>query len=437
MPTPSSNRKSFRPARTSPGTSRVYRSALTQRRHKLIDEGWRLTYDPFKVAVSESDAAFNFARIYVDPPLVEPQPGLRQEPLRERLKAPRHSFVFANYGMGKTATSLALAYELREAYGHNAPPTLHVTYQPGFRGTAPASPEAARQQHLAQIARHTTTDLVIQTLERLSERLGGAETLTLAERTALARQLNAAPQSLRLVLRHLASGKAQPDKLWGVLRPTVRPEIATAGWFADVRALVAPYLTGTTSTITLDDIIADARALGFGPIFISLDALDDATLSAEVLRQRIEPLLPLLPTWQNIGMYFKCFLPVGLSAYFESEFRKQYAFLTPFPDLATIADSTPEHLMEILDRRLQAATTADSYLKSLDDLRGPDVRASITQTLAEAAGGSPRDVLELAARLVEFHSNHGYTDGKRPWINADEWLAFLREIDASGVAPPR
>lgn len=405
-------------------------------RERLIKEGWRLAQDPFKVAVSESDATFNFARIYVDPPLEAGEPNEDHAQLRDRLKAACHSFIFANYGMGKTATSLALAFELREAYGHDAVPILHVTYQPGFHGEAPDDHDVLRRQHLAQIARHMTTDLVIQTLERLNERLGGAAALTATEHAALERQLGAAPQSLRLALGHLITRRIPPDRLWGVLRPTVRPELATAGWYADVQALIEPFLHNKPTSFPLDTILADARALGFGPIFISLDALDNATIAFEEVRRRIEPLLPLLDRWQAQQVYFKCFLPVELRAAFDHDFIAKYTSLTPSPDLATIAASTPNHLMEILDRRLQAVTTPASFLGSLEDMRGPGIKDSITETLVEHAHGSPRRVLELAARLFEFHSSHGYAEAERLWMTVEEWATFLKEISSPEAAPP-
>jgi hypothetical protein len=401
-------------------------------RKRLVDEAWRLAYDPFKVAVSESDAAFNFARIYVDPPLEAGQQAHEPYGLRERLKQARHSFVFASYGMGKTATSLALAHELREAYSHVGAPTLFVTYQPTIRPSPSGDERSLLRAHLTQIARHMTIDLVIQTLERLSERFGGPAAFSQTESEAFTRQLWAAPRSLRVVLKRIAQGKARPDKLWGVLRPTVRPEIATAAWFADVRALVEPHLDVTPLELEWPAIVADAKALGFGQIFLSLDALDEGTINMDVLEQRIAPLLPLLATWQLRELYLKCFLPVDLRPYFVREFTKKSISLTPPPDLATIANSTPEHLIQIIDRRLQAALTPDSSISSLDDLRGPGMEAGITQTLASEGRGSPRAVLELASRLIAFHSSHGFATSGRLWITADEWRAFLDEIRAPG-----
>src|SRR5262249_14443771 len=81
----------------------------TLRRQLVAAMGLR--YDPLVTSVSESDAAPDFGEIYVDP----------RPSLLDLLKHRTSALVFADYGMGKTATRLALEYALRNSYEGQPP----------------------------------------------------------------------------------------------------------------------------------------------------------------------------------------------------------------------------------------------------------------------------------------------------------------------------
>lgn len=406
-------------------------------REDLI-QALRLAHDPFQVAVSESDATFNFARIYVDPPIIAGPAGEQGRPMSliQRLMRPRHSFVFAAHGMGKTATRLALEYTLREAYTYVGRPVLHVSYQLVVRSDATDDVPLLLGEQLAQIARNLTTDLVIQCLERLSERVGGLEALTSGERAALERQLRAAPESLRVVLRGIARGSVRPDKLWRVLRPTVRPEIRSEQWVGLVRDLVSELIEEPISEQGWRQVIADAGELGFGQVFLALDALDEQAINMDVVGRRIEPLMEMLPAWEAEGLFLKCFLPVELYTQFEHKFATGFASLTAEPELATIDRSTHAHLAAILEQRMRAVLVPESLISSLDQLRGPGFEQSIEDRLAAWADGSPRAVLDLASRLLDYHSTHGFATHGRIWMTPEEWRDFRAELAELGLAPP-
>lgn len=389
----------------------------------MLLEQLGLIDNPFKVAVSEREPAESFGSVYVDP-----FDGAA-EPLLEWLGQPRSQVVLADYGMGKTATSLALTYTLRGAYTQG--PTLHVRYTP-MVSTVAADPEAWAQHCFTGLVRELTIDLLVQFFERFGAWGGSGRTMTEAEQQALTRQLRAAPQSLRRAISDLSNGRVRRERLWGNLRITVRPEVLSDEWLSMLRDQVTPAFAEPPVACSLDEAVADARTLGFDAIFVALDAADDATQDPGVIVQLLRPLLERLPEWHGKQLFLKAFLPSVVDKKLIAEYKDDFNRLTPPVEVATIAPISPLQLSAILAARLRAVAAHSGSISSLDWLRGPDIRGSIQDALTERAGGSPRRAIELADELLRFHEANGFADQGRLTLTNAEWQQFLAET----AAPP-
>lgn len=405
------------------------RQALRTKRAQLID-ALHLIHDPFRSSVSESEVSADFASIYVEP---QTSRDSGEDSLLDWLRQERSSFLFADYGMGKSATRLALEYTLRNDY--TSTPTLVVRYLPSVDQQLPVAD--LRRHHEHQIAAEMTVDLLVQFFERLSERAGGPNQISPTEAEALGRVIRASPGSFQRVLGRIVRGSVKPAHIWGGQRLAARPEIVTKAWLDGMRRIITPALVGPPGPRVWQQLVADARALGFHSVFLTLDAVDEYSASPAAHRDLIDPLIRTLPEWQRQRVFFKVFLPAQTRGYFDDDYKSIFNALTPTPELATIARSTPDHLSRIISERLRAAARSNASLSSLDWLTGQEIDVSIQDTIARLADGSPRAAIALASALLDYHCNHGFADGQRLWLTAGEWREFLlQQQDLSPQASP-
>lgn len=407
----------------------------TQAKQPMLLELLGLSTNPFSSSVSERDQADRFAAMYVDPrdPEIADESGDLPLLLLDQLLQPKSHIVLADYGMGKTATSYALEYALRSAY--TGQPTLHVRFTPHVADVSDDWPIHCLKRLTAEL----TIDLLIQFFERFGEWGGAQRALTPTLQAVLTRRLAAAPESLRNAIRAIVRGHASPSLLWKRLRPTVRQEILSDEWRALLKTQIdllpdppTPIPTGdhpdTIETVVhhLAAACADARQLGFANIVITVDAVDDHTTDTRRILDVVRPLLDRLPTWQAEQIFLNIFLPVSLHDVISIEYSSLFYGLTPLAELATIPQSSPRHLSEILAIRLRNAAAHDGAMSSLDWLKGADVADSIQDQIVYLAAGSPRRVIELADALLRFHEEHGFQDHQRLTLTATEWQQFVR-----------
>jgi hypothetical protein len=385
-------------------------------RERLIS-AMGLTFDPFSSGVSEKDLVPDFGAIYIDL-----QPSLLKD-----LQQPAASFVFADYGMGKTATRLALEYTLRLA--RSTPQTLSVTYTPdvGRARAAQASETPLLDQHLDAITREMHIDLLIQYIERLPERAGSDNMQrSLHMQQALQRQAQAASAILRQRI-YMALRDTPPDgAIWRGIRPLVRHVAVTETWKALIQQLAA--MMGTPGAHpSWKETIYDAQALGFQQTFALIDAVDDGMFDADDYFTVIKPLIAAMNHLQDQHIYLKCFLPLAVKEHVLNAEEMQVNTLTSHPRIATIDQVSSENLQKIIIDRLTAASTSSASFRSLDWL-GPGLEESIQDRLVALAQGSPRHLIELVSAFLDFHSFHGFRDNERLWVAPAEWRRFQDEI---------
>lgn len=389
--------------------------ASTRRQHLIAAMGLR--YDPFESSVSENDTAPDFGSVYVD----------RRPSLLDRLRMETINFVFADYGMGKTATRLALEYLLRST--PDASPTLCVRYTPHVDRKVMGTTEQLRQHHLRAIAQEMTIDLLIQLLERLAERpLGDKQHLTPAYQAALRRQVQALPPRMWWSLQAAAHDEPVDGTIWPRERPVVRRNFVNSTWQAVVKQMAAA-VPRTRQPVPWEATLADVRELGFKTVYLLIDAVDESEVNPDDIYAMVIPLLEAMREFRDESVFLKWFLPMQLQKPIRERYIDSTDGLTGQIAIDTIQGVSPIKLQAIVDERFQAASTSNESLPGLDWFISPDLGESIQHRLVEMAKGSPRRIIDLVSRFLDFHSTHGFQDNGRLQIRSDEWHQFIAQLN--------
>jgi hypothetical protein len=406
------------PASSAAAAPPVRQQPFKPNRRRLI-EAMGLAYDPFSSSVGESDVPANFETVYVEP----------RESLLDALKQPQHSFVFADYGMGKTATRLALEYLVRSTPG--SPLILTVPYTPRLNDLLAPFKRGSLERHLSAIGRTLAIDLVVHVLERFNDSLPDYSELQLE---ALRRQVGVLPRRFRELLQRLPREelKAPP---WCRLRPVVRHVTATSTWKDLIARIALPPNSQAPRTPSWEQAISDAHLLGFDLVYVLVDALDEGAQDPKDLASRVLDLpFALIHAFDTYSVYLKNFLPLSLTESFNRMPQRALQGLTLVDEPATIDYVSAEHLQAIIRERLLAASTSNSSFRTLDLFRDDDLKDSIEARLAILAQGSPRRMLQLASLLLDFHARYGFRDQDRLVITAQEWETYQNEAKNLGLA---
>ena len=365
----------------------------------------KLRYDPFQHRVTEQELGQNFAEIYVEP----------VESLLIRLQEACSSFVFADNGMGKSATRLALEYTLR-LFPDIAAPTLCVRYEPDFIDAA------TQATHLRGIQTAIATDIVIQTFERYMTGLIEFDDRMIA---ALQRQAAILPAQLRASrLRAAQEAPPQDGIFWDTtLRPMVEPLNTGARWRELLDIIAKAKQRSAYKRQSWHDTLKDIKTLGFTNIYVLIDAVDEKKVDPLDWLAFLAPLLNTLADLQDQRVFLKCFLPAQVEQSFRRQYERKLNLLTLSPEFTTIA-LTSTDLKHILERRIQAAKHHVSRVITLDLLAGSGIDESIEAWLVQEADGSPRKLLKYVSKLLDFHTEHGFQRNRRLHLTREEWSAF-------------
>lgn len=367
-----------------------------------------LEYNPFARSYSEGDPAVEFDEIYVD----------YTPSLLDRLHTPQSACVYADYGMGKTATRMALEFAVRSTY--TTQPTLCLTYTPKPDVLATSWTLA---RHAVALARSAPAQLIAQVLERPDEYTHVLEDKT--RHAALIRQARALPTGARRAVREAIIQQTTTNAIWpGELR-TVRRMAPTEQWWTLARLIAAEVQNPGPTLVSWQDVIDDARALGFADVFVLVDAIDENEIDRTALLQLVEPLLNATELFEEQHIFLKYFLPLDLHEVLVSSSINQKEVLTWPGEIVTIEEVPPKRLEEMVIARLQAASASSVSIRSLDWLGGTSLNESIQARLAQIARGSPRQMITLADALLQFHSDHGFQHEQRLWMTEDEWQQFV------------
>jgi hypothetical protein len=391
-----------------PQRSQRVRYTTRPRIHQTtLFESLGLRFNPFAQGVTEQELELNFAEIYVEP----------EASLLNTLERVTSVFVFADYGMGKSATRLALEYLLRSTPGEA--PTLAVRYTPKVW----TDRTETLDDHLRAIAHELAIDAVIQTLERCA-----STTTPLTDQyvVALRRQAALLPHRLRAQIQAAIKHPPTGGTFWAPIRPAEWISL-TPRWYELVQIMALGASEPEQQRTSWMVGIEDTYALGFGRIFVLVDAVDEADIDPGQLLSFLTPLFDHVPDLQKQGVFIKCFLPLELESHVQFTFKSAFDYLTVPPTTHRIKAVSPSNLQQILSSRLQAVRQPPHGITTLDQLAGPGVTESFQAWLAEQAQGSPRDVVVLADQLLDFHAQHGYRDDGRLHLRLDEWRAFQEE----------
>ncbi|NTU80157.1 MAG: hypothetical protein HGA45_12250 [Chloroflexales bacterium] len=371
-----------------------------------------LREDPFLNSVSENDPLSDMGCTYID----------SQPSLLEYLKRTASTFVFGDYGMGKTATRLAIEYILRTTVGNY--PTLCVTYTPRLSTLASDSDQLA-QQHLESIA----VDLAIDTFVQFVERMGDEDKPPSPEQlAALGRMAPLLPRPLQLAIRAAASDPPADGILWHKLRPVVRRVPVSEPWRILVNHLAKQFERHSVPNRNWASLMAGVAVLGFPRVFLLIDALDERAIDPDRQHLVLRPLLDLVGDFQKLGVFIKCFLPLSLQKIFYNQYRHELRSLTVPLEIATIDRLNPDRLQQTIRERLQVVSSSHGSFRSLDWFQSDEIEGSIELELARLANGSPRRMIELASQLIDFHSRHGFINEQDPgrlWLTPTEWQDCL------------
>lgn len=397
----------------SSGSDKGTKQVVSAPRKALI-KAMGLAYDPFNSGVSELDLAPDFGSIYVDA-----RPGLL-----EQLRRPEASCFYAAYGMGKTATRLALEYELRLA---RTPRALCVTYSPRL-DEIEAQETQSSLRLLDAVAVELRVDLAIQYIERLPERQAdGDHSQRPLAQLALERQARALPSRITTLMRAALHESQADGAFWRPLRSVVRFVSPTQHWHA-LLELMLVNTRRNTQLPSWETTLFDTRSLGFNQIYLLIDAVDNQGFEPEEYLRIVHPLIAVAAELEGHGVFLKMFLPVELETELAT-YAKSYGLTLPRA-VATIDKLSVRDLDSILRDRLRAAQSpaADFSFHDLD-LLGVELGESVQQWLVHAAKGSPRRLLDLASALIDFHSLNGFRNDDRLSLTRSEWQRFLDDIE--------
>lgn len=391
-------------------------TAVQTSRDQLIS-ALMLRQDPFRHKVTDQEIELNFGEIYVDP----------EESLLSPLLEPSSAFVFAKFGMGKTATRLALEYALRLTPGIEG--TLAVRYDPN----RDVGQWGNTKLHFNRLLQDMAIDLVIQTFERHNNSL---HPLSNACIEALERQVMMLPQWLRNQIQKHAQQPTANGAFWGTIRPVVESMGISPRWHELMTILVrGTKRRGRQRQPTLALALEDAHTLGFHDIFLLIDGVDDTSIDPHRWLMFLAPLLERLPTLQSQHLFLKCFLPAAAHEVLLAEYAVLLRGLTPTPVVTTMNHMSDSDLRRILRDRIKASKSVPAHIVHLDFLAESDISESIEEWLVTQANGSPRRVLALASNLLDFHATYGFQDRRRLHLTADEWAIFKQQNSDERVFP--
>jgi hypothetical protein len=188
--------------------------------------------------------------------------------------------------------------------------------------------------------------------------------------------------------------------------------------------------------LSWESILADVRELGFNRVYLLIDAIDEAEVEPDQLYAVAAPLLNAMPQFRCQGVFLKWFLPLQLRKPIQERYAESTHGLTEKIAIDTIEAASPIQLQSIVDERFEAASISNESFRGLDWFISPDLGESIQHRLIKMARGSPRRIIDLVSRFLDFHSTHGFKDSGRLQIHSEEWHQFIAQLDRLDLWSP-
>lgn len=382
--------------------------------------------DPFATPVAEQElnrddpetSFYSFFSEQISSDLPEPLSVF------DALRGPRHTFVYADPGGGKTALRLALEADSRHERSH----TLVISYVMGEDVRGSIEPG----KHWQNLAQALALDLYVQLLERLSP---NAPEPTPQQLAALHEQMFASGCYLsRLVAKILDEPHPKAPAGIGsyfplVGRSAIRYVPATPALLRLARLSIPPAAMAQRrmeGSAALQAGIRAARLWGFQQILIAVDGVDTRERSTDTMLALLLPLLEKLGEWEEQDIAVKFFLPLELQP-----ILTEYLTDTPLisPPIASKIEWHPDDLRKIIQRRFGGA---GSRYVGFDQLAAPEFAGELDNLILRSANGSPRRLLRIVSSLIDAHVSRA---GESPKFDRLDWKR-MRDTWGYDDVPP-
>jgi len=350
-----------------------------------------LLYDPFRVLNASED--------------VNLHEYLVAHENFEAIRGDKVSFVFAPAGGGKSAFRVRLARACRVGEdGRRLFPIVYIVPET----VIPVKEPLRFQAHLGAILQAAAFELLL----RLAYRPHEFTDLDLSARRMIRFLLE---RGLPNPISHLLDQLKTPDDLPRLAQsydPTARwPKPPDTKVLDDFRQALEETQPLAEEAIPSDEFNAWLELLtgplGFEAVYLLLDGIDAYPETARDTQQALALLSSLLDRageWSKQRLFLKAFLPLEMKSVLE----KAFPLLTS-QAISVIMDWTPELLVDLLKRRVEAATGMAPA--GLDMLSNPGLRG-VDKLVVQAVAPLPREVLVFVERMFFEHVRRVGPTGK-------------------------
>ncbi len=360
----------------------------------VTEQEFSLAYAPSSVAKHELNKVPESAVLSC---FIPPQNSVHPtHPVLYDLRQPQPAFVFGQPGQGKTHLRLIFEAQCRGLED----PSLVVLYEigPDF------NQEMTIADHWLKLSRQLAIDLFIQIVERFQS---GKHTVTDEQIKVLGEQIRVSGRPLQRLIERIIT-EPTPDGSMGLAHrwPSIgRLAVRHVTKSDELIHLLQLALTkseeeeerpfGSAWSQLLSGIEA-AQIWGFQQIFVLVDNVDNWQHETEGMLRLVQPLVEETVTLQDYEVYCKFFLPEVLRSPLERIWHtNDYLRNTEAFFIALKWDQT--ELKKLLLARFRAS---GSRRKGFTDLSTDDFTESLDNLLIQQSQGSPRELLELASRLI-------------------------------------
>ncbi len=383
-----------------------------------------LSFDPFELTAAEQEVGdtqdipkfFN----YLSLPRLQTQDG--KELTFHSLRDPRHLFIFAEPGMGKTTLKYQVNADCRSLLDDK---TMTVIYN--FGGET----DLSDREYGSQLARELVIDLLIHVVEQYSRFRPGPSKQQIE---ALAKLIPVGEIKARRLLERLLEHKQLHNRsklgaYWSFVgRPAVKVVPDSPALQEMLRALHTAYLQAPALPAGWDAVEAGLEAAhewGFDNVLVLMDGLDAHHSDPVIMIRLLQPFLHRLGFLEKRHAFAKIFLPVEVKEAVQNS-AAQLNLSYPPENAIIIWDKS--QLSNLVTERIRAAGMAEFDLNLFASKELPDVH----HRAIELACGSPRRLLLIINALIDAHMQS--VPSSETFL-AKDWEKMERDLKVQDLLP--
>ncbi len=360
----------------------------------VTEQEFSLAYAPSRVARHELNKVPESAVLSC---FVPPKNSVHPtHPILYDLRQPQPAFVFGQPGQGKTHLRLIFEAQCRGLED----PSLVVLYEigPDF------NQDMTLTDHWLKLSRQLAIDLFIQIVERFQS---GKHIVTDEQIKVLGEQIRVGGRPLQRLIERI------------IVEPTPDGSMGLAHRGPSVGRLAVRHVTKSDELIHLLQLVLTkseeeeerpfdsawsqllsgieaAEIWGFPQIFVLVDNVDNWQHETDGMLRLVQPLVEETIALQGHEVYCKFFLPEVLRSPLESIWHTNDHLRHTEAFFITLTWDQTE-LKKLLLARFRAS---GSRRKGFTDLSTDDFTKPLDDLLIQQSQGSPRELLELASRLI-------------------------------------